>query len=109
MIVADTARRSGFRVLVLASSCAGEAAPIVGLEVLPVSDLSELIGHFRGEAVIVCGAARVAEREAKVHADMAAVASDHIAVLALNVTLRQLVDEREELELAWLAVAERLE
>ncbi|MBP9917613.1 MAG: ABC-F family ATP-binding cassette domain-containing protein [Dermatophilaceae bacterium] len=55
------------------------------------------------------GLSRVAEREAKVHADMAAVASDHIAVLALNVTLRQLVDEREELELAWLAVAERLE
>ena len=52
LIVADTAHRSGFRVLVLASSCAGEAAPIVGLDVLPVSDLSELIGHLRGEAVI---------------------------------------------------------
>ena len=37
---------------------------------------------------------------------MVAKATDHAAVLALNDQLRTLVDEREELELAWLAAAE---
>ena len=37
---------------------------------------------------------------------MAAKASDHVAVLELNRTLRALVDEREDLELAWLEAAE---
>ena len=49
---------------------------------------------------------RIAEREERVHADMAAKASDHVAVLELNRTLRALVDEREDLELAWLEAAE---
>jgi len=50
--------------------------------------------------------ARIAEREERVHADMAARASDHLAVLDLNRTLRALVDDREALELAWLEAAE---
>ncbi len=63
LIVAETARRHGFRVLALASMSAGEAAPIVGLDVLPVTDLAQLITHLRGERVLACGAARVPERD----------------------------------------------
>jgi len=51
---------------------------------------------------------RVAEREERIHAQMAEKASDHSAVLALNDTLRALLDEREQLELQWLAAAEQL-
>ncbi len=51
---------------------------------------------------------RVAEREERLHAQMVDKADDHTAVLALNDTLRALVDEREQLELQWLAAAEQL-
>ncbi|MGZ4654836.1 ABC-F family ATP-binding cassette domain-containing protein [Oryzihumus sp.] len=49
---------------------------------------------------------RLAEREERIHADMAARATDHQAVLELNAKLREVVDERESLEMAWLAAAE---
>lgn len=49
---------------------------------------------------------RIAGQEERLHADMVAQAGDHAAVLRLNDTLRSLVDEREQLELAWLSVAE---
>ncbi|MDQ1483380.1 MAG: transport system ATP-binding/permease protein, partial [Actinomycetota bacterium] len=50
--------------------------------------------------------ARLSVEEEKIHVEMAAKAADHQAVLALNHTLRAIVDERETLELEWLAVAE---
>jgi ABC-type multidrug transport system ATPase subunit len=50
--------------------------------------------------------ARLSSQEEKIHAEMAAKAADHAAVLALNNTLRAIVDERETLELEWLSVAE---
>jgi hypothetical protein len=37
---------------------------------------------------------------------MVDAATDHARVLELNGQLRDIVDEREELELAWLAAAE---
>jgi frataxin-like iron-binding protein CyaY len=49
---------------------------------------------------------RLAEREERIHADMAAKATDHQAVLELNAKLREVVDEREALELLWLSAAE---
>ena len=52
--------------------------------------------------------ARLSAREDRIHAEMAASAADHAAVLALNTTLRGIVDERETLELEWLAVAEAI-
>jgi ATPase subunit of ABC transporter with duplicated ATPase domains len=52
---------------------------------------------------------RLAEREERIHAQMAASASDHAAVLALNDGLRALIDERETLELEWLEAAESIE
>jgi hypothetical protein len=50
--------------------------------------------------------ARLAEREERIHAAMAEAATDHARVLELNGQLREVVDEREELELEWLAAAE---
>jgi ABC transport system ATP-binding/permease protein len=50
--------------------------------------------------------AKLAAREDRIHAEMAAKASDHSAVLALNTALRAILDDRETLELEWLSVAE---
>ena len=50
--------------------------------------------------------ARLAEREERIHVEMAESATDHAKVLALNGQLREIVDEREVLELEWLAAAE---
>ncbi|MEO5610037.1 MAG: ABC-F family ATP-binding cassette domain-containing protein [Ornithinibacter sp.] len=50
--------------------------------------------------------ARLATREDRVHTDMAGSATDHERVLALNRELREIVDEREGLELDWLEAAE---
>jgi ABC transport system ATP-binding/permease protein len=49
---------------------------------------------------------RLAEREERVHAQMAQAATDHARVLELNGQLREIVDERESLELQWLSAAE---
>ena len=50
--------------------------------------------------------AKISAQEDKIHAQMAAKATDHTAVLALNDTLRAITEERETLELEWLSVAE---
>ena len=50
--------------------------------------------------------ARLAAKEERIHTAMAESATDHAAVLELNGQLRQIVDERETLELEWLAAAE---
>src|SRR5680860_940851 len=49
---------------------------------------------------------KLSAQEDKIHLEMAAKAADHTAVLRLNDKLRAIVDEREALELEWLAVAE---
>jgi ATP-binding cassette subfamily F protein uup len=50
--------------------------------------------------------ARLAEREDRIHAAMAEAATDHGRVLELNRELREVVDERELLELEWLEAAD---
>ena len=52
LCVADCARRRGFATLAIADDCAGEAALIPGIDVLPVRDLPQLIAYLRGEATI---------------------------------------------------------
>jgi len=52
---------------------------------------------------------RLAEREARLHEAMAQAAADHERVLELNRELREIVDERESLELEWLEAAEVVE
>ena len=49
---------------------------------------------------------KLSAQEDRIHLEMAAKAADHTAVLALNDKLRDIVDERETLELEWLSVAE---
>ncbi|MBM6402105.1 ABC-F family ATP-binding cassette domain-containing protein [Phycicoccus sonneratiae] len=49
---------------------------------------------------------RLAEREDRLHTAMAAAATDHERVLGLNRELREVVDEREALELEWLEAAD---
>ena len=49
---------------------------------------------------------KLSAQEDKIHLEMAAKAADHTVVLRLNDKLRSIVDEREALELEWLAVAE---
>ena len=49
---------------------------------------------------------KLSTAEERLHARMVEKAHDHAAVLALNEELRAIVDEREELELAWLEAAE---
>ena len=50
--------------------------------------------------------ARLSEREERLHAAMVEAATDHARVLELNTQLREVVAEREGLELARLAAAE---
>jgi hypothetical protein len=50
--------------------------------------------------------ARLAEREERLHTAMVEAATDHAKVLELNGQLREIVDEREALELEWLAAAD---
>ena len=50
--------------------------------------------------------ARLAQREERLHEAMLASATDHEKVLGLNRELREVVDEREALELEWLEAAE---
>ena len=50
--------------------------------------------------------ARLAEREERLHTAMVEAATDHAKVLELNRQLREIVDEREALELEWLAAAD---
>jgi ATPase subunit of ABC transporter with duplicated ATPase domains len=50
--------------------------------------------------------ARLAEREEHIHTAMAEASTDHRRVLELNGDLRAVVDEREALELEWLAAAD---
>jgi len=50
--------------------------------------------------------AKLSTQEQRIHAQMAAKAADHTAILALNDTLRAIVEDREVLEREWLSVAE---
>jgi ATPase subunit of ABC transporter with duplicated ATPase domains len=52
---------------------------------------------------------RLGEQEERIHAAMARAASDHARALDLNRELRQVVEEREALELEWLEAATLVE
>ena len=53
--------------------------------------------------------ARVAEREAELHALVEAAGSDYERLAELGVLIQEVTDEREALELEWLEAAEHLE
>ena len=52
---------------------------------------------------------RLVEREESLHADLAAQATDHQRVAALDAELRTIGRERAALEDQWLALAEAVE
>ena len=52
---------------------------------------------------------RLRRQEERLHDDLAAAATDHERVLALDTELRALTAEREALEEQWLEVAERVD
>ncbi len=60
LVVADCARRHGFRTLIVAGEVAREAQLVPGLEVLACDNLGQLIAHLRGEQKLVKAAAYVA-------------------------------------------------
>lgn len=51
---------------------------------------------------------RLADREARLHEELAAHATDHEKLLALDAQLRAVRAEREQAEDAWLTLAERV-
>jgi ATP-binding cassette subfamily F protein uup len=51
---------------------------------------------------------KLRDREVRLHAELAAAATDHEKVLGLDASLRELQDERATLEERWLELAERL-
>ena len=53
--------------------------------------------------------ARIAEREAELHAQVEAAGSDYERLAELGVLLQQVADEKEALELEWLEAAEIIE
>ncbi len=88
---------------------AGSGAPTPGPAGAPVASgasAAQLREARKEMSRIERQLAKIATQEDRLHSEMAAKAHDHAAVLRLNDTLRSLVDEREELELAWLAAAE---
>jgi hypothetical protein len=52
---------------------------------------------------------RLGEREARLHEEMAAQATDHVRLGELDAELSALATERDELEAAWLEAAAVLE
>lgn len=53
--------------------------------------------------------AKLAEREERLHAKIVEAAADHVRAAELDVELRALRAEKDELEAAWLAAAEQVE
>jgi ATP-binding cassette subfamily F protein uup len=49
---------------------------------------------------------RLAAEEERLHAELAAAATDHVRVLALDARLRELLAEKDAVEADWLAAAE---
>ena len=94
-----------------AAQAAASAAPATSTGAAPAStgagpSAAEVRDARKEMARVERQLSKLASQEEKIHADMAAKATDHQAVLELNARLREIVDEREELELAWLAAAE---
>lgn len=88
-----------------ASGSAATAAPVPATTA-PTHSPAELREARKDMARVEKQLARLAQREERIHAEMAESATDHAKVLTLNGQLREIVDEREALELEWLAAAE---
>ena len=88
------------------SASADTARPVVAAGAATGASPAELREARKDMARIEKQLTRLGQREEKLHAAMAEAATDHAKVLELNGQLREIVDEREALELEWLAAAE---
>ena len=86
------------------AAAAGPAA--AGPAAVSAASAAELREARKEMARIEKQLSRLSEREERLHRAMVEAATDHARVLELNGQLREVVEEREELELAWLAAAE---
>ncbi len=87
----------------VSSSARADAAPASGTSGPSPAELREA---RKDMARVEKQLTRLTQREDKIHLAMAEAAADHAKVLELNGQLREIVDERETLELEWLAAAE---
>jgi ATPase subunit of ABC transporter with duplicated ATPase domains len=87
-------------------STSGAAPSSPAAAAAPTHSPAELREARKDMARVEKQLARLAQREERIHAEMAESATDHAKVLTLNGQLREIVDEREALELEWLAAAE---
>lgn len=90
----------------MGTKSAGGSATTPAPAAAPTHSPAELREARKDMARVEKQLARLAQREDRIHAEMAESATDHAKVLALNGQLREIVDEREGLELEWLAAAE---
>ena len=82
--------------------------PVAASPSAPVASPAEVRAARKEVARIERRLVRISELQAGLHERMAAVATDHQAVQALDAELRQLAAEQETLEEAWLEAAETL-
>ena len=94
------------RTAAAASASADTARPAAAAGAPAGASPAELREARKDMARIEKQLTRLGQREEKIHAAMAEAATDHAKVLELNGQLREVVDERETLELEWLAAAE---
>jgi ATPase subunit of ABC transporter with duplicated ATPase domains len=88
------------------SPSASGGGPSAAAPAAPTHSPAELREARKDMARVEKQLARLAQREERIHTEMAESATDHAKVLTLNGQLREIVDEREGLELEWLAAAE---
>ncbi|MEN0128949.1 MAG: ABC-F family ATP-binding cassette domain-containing protein [Brevundimonas sp.] len=89
-----------------ASSAASKSAGAQSSTTEPQASAADVRAARKEVGRIERRLSKIAELEAKVHDKMAAQATDHVAVAALDAELRTLADEKDELEAAWLEAAE---
>ncbi|MBC7290942.1 MAG: ABC-F family ATP-binding cassette domain-containing protein [Actinotalea sp.] len=88
------------------STAVADDAPAAGADDGAAPSQAEVRAARKEVARIERRLQRIAEAEDRLHARMAAVATDHAAVLELDAEARALAAEREQLEEEWLQVAE---
>jgi len=85
----------------------GEAArgeaPSGGLSAKELRELQKELGRLERQLD------RLSEREARLHAEMAEAATDYERLAKLDAELREVVAQKEAVELEWLGIAERLD
>jgi ABC-type multidrug transport system ATPase subunit len=90
----------------LASGTSGRATGGVGAGRAAVPDAAAQRAARKEMARVERLLGKLQDAEARLHADLAASATDHEAVVALDAQLRELHAQREEAEAQWLEAAE---